>query len=340
MRAETTPSTQWGSALVSRLSSGLVRDRNRFVCMQLATMASEQLEKVQRARNEGDGAALRHARSVFLSTLEVGGELVGAALHYPRAASKRSPKSNVSGSGGDCGSGSSMGDLFPHVYVELICINRPGKGYGSLLLQHGELARDGMHGFGPCHRFLAAQVQLPWRVAAVGRRYWGSRESKVLRKLLGMPHGWCVPGAFSLARVPILFCDGILLVNSPQHSTHSHLPPFALMTLRPRLSPRPPSMHSQSRRSPSPMLCPSCAPPCKTAPPAPPPQQPPPPPLQLAPPQATYLLLLLLLVVQPPPPSAPQSAPRASGASSCCLWSLPSASTLLTDTLSPTRRRR
>lgn len=158
--AQTLPSTRWTPELLSALSSGLIRDRNRFVCMQLATMAAEQMQKVERARAQDDPAGMRHAASVFLSTLEADGELVGAALHYPRAASK--PKAQA----GSCGSqegaaaavvgliggvdkaaaavaaathvGGPCSAVFPHVYVELICINQPGKGYGSTLLQHVE----------------------------------------------------------------------------------------------------------------------------------------------------------------------------------------------------------
>ncbi|KAI8471373.1 MAG: hypothetical protein J3K34DRAFT_520607 [Monoraphidium minutum] len=125
VRAETLPSTQWTAATVAHLSSGLVQNRNRFVCMQLAAMAAEQLQKVAAARAAGDAAVLRAARGVFLSTLEAGGEVVGGALFYPRAASKAV--------GGAAGVG-----VFPHVYVELICINQPGQGYGSMLLQHVE----------------------------------------------------------------------------------------------------------------------------------------------------------------------------------------------------------
>lgn len=154
-RAETLPSTLWTPETVARLSSGLVRDRNRFVCMQLATMASEQLSKVAAARAAGDAAALRAAGSVFLSTLEAGGHVVGGALHYPRAASKAAAAAVAEPAGkpepaGKAASGGCGGGVFPHMYVELICINEPGKGYGSLLLQHGE----------------------DWRALLVGARAW------------------------------------------------------------------------------------------------------------------------------------------------------------------------
>jgi hypothetical protein len=132
-RAETLPSTLWTPAHLARLadaSTGLVRDRNRFVCLQLLTMAREQAAKAAIALASGDSPGLAAARAVFLSTLEAEGRVVGAALHYPRARSKAA----AAGAGG-AGTG-----LVPHMYVELICTNEPGHGWGSVLLQHGERA--------------------------------------------------------------------------------------------------------------------------------------------------------------------------------------------------------
>jgi hypothetical protein len=172
--AETLPSTEWPPALVARLSSALVRDRNRFVCLQLATMAAEQLEAAARARREGDRAALARAATVFLSTLEVGGELVGAALHYPRAASKAAapgvviPQQQTSLQGGGEGEGACGGGVFPHVYVELICINQPGRGYGSVLLQHGAYGGRGRGDSGCRDPSTSAKIDAGAAVAAAG----------------------------------------------------------------------------------------------------------------------------------------------------------------------------
>jgi hypothetical protein len=131
-RAETLPSPAWTPALLARLldpGTGLLHRRNHFVCLQIATMVGEQLAKVS-----ADPAA---APPVFLSTLEAGGRLVGAALHYPR------PRGKAATTGGAacpaCGcAGAGAGALSPHLYIELICINEPGHGFGSALLQHSE----------------------------------------------------------------------------------------------------------------------------------------------------------------------------------------------------------
>jgi hypothetical protein len=97
----------------------LVQSRNKFVCMQLVTMAQEQQSRVRQALETGDATAVQKAQFTYLSTLEASQELVAAAIFYPRASSKD-------------------GAYFPHMYVELICCCAPGKGYGTLLLQHIE----------------------------------------------------------------------------------------------------------------------------------------------------------------------------------------------------------
>jgi hypothetical protein len=105
--------------------------------MQLVTMAKEQFAKVQAAVASGNGSSQNQAKFTFLAMLLVGPPTgsaglcdsgmtlphqpaVAAALFYPRAASKDGV------------------DRRPHMYVELICCNQPGRGYGTLLLQHIE----------------------------------------------------------------------------------------------------------------------------------------------------------------------------------------------------------
>ena len=97
----------------------LIQSRNKFVCMQLVTMAQEQHTRVKQALESGDSTAVHKAQFTYLSTLEASQELVAAAIFYPRASSKD-------------------GANFPHAYVELICCCAPGRGYGTLLLQHIE----------------------------------------------------------------------------------------------------------------------------------------------------------------------------------------------------------
>lgn len=114
------PSTSWDVGDVERVGS-IVQRRNQFVCMQLVTMVKEQFSKVSAATAAGDFTALHAASCTFLATLESVdcGSVLAAGLFYPRACSK---------------GGSGM----PHMYVELICCNSPGKGLGSCLLQHIE----------------------------------------------------------------------------------------------------------------------------------------------------------------------------------------------------------
>lgn len=149
--ALTLPSTAWaqavdngksssgsGSTLVARLSSELVARRNRFVCLQVATMAAEQLASVSAARTACDARALRRAAAMFLSTLEVEGSIVAAAIHYPRARSKAPAVTAAAAAGEEEEQERDSGGLFPHVYVELLCTNAPGRGYGTALLRHVE----------------------------------------------------------------------------------------------------------------------------------------------------------------------------------------------------------
>lgn len=118
------PSSGWTATDVRHISS-IIQRRNMFVCMQLVQMVKEQFSKVSAAAAAAAGAdsrALMHAATyTFLATLtsSITGLTLAAALFYPRASSKDQPD-------------------MPHVYVELICTNSPGKGLGSLLLQHIE----------------------------------------------------------------------------------------------------------------------------------------------------------------------------------------------------------
>lgn len=142
---------------VSRLEAQLVASRNRFVCLQLATMAREQLAAVQQARAAGESRQLAAAARMHFATLEVDGSLAAGALFYPRDGSHKSgcdgcssssaapaeaaactacaslrsserSSSACSGGGGGCAAHD------PHVYVELLVTNQPGRGWGSLLL--------------------------------------------------------------------------------------------------------------------------------------------------------------------------------------------------------------
>jgi hypothetical protein len=114
------PSASWSLEDVDQVSS-IVQSRNRFVCMQLVTMVKEQFSKVLGAAAGADAEALHAAQFMFLATLTSpeSSSVVAAGLFYPRACSKD-------------------GQEMPHVYVELICCNSPGKGLGSLLLTHIE----------------------------------------------------------------------------------------------------------------------------------------------------------------------------------------------------------
>lgn len=117
------PSSGWTATDVQHISS-IIQRRNMFVCMQLVQMVKEQFSKVAAAAAAAgaDSQALMHAATyTFLATLtsSITGNTLAAALFYPRASSK------------------DQLDM-PHVYVELICTNSPGKGLGSLLLQHIE----------------------------------------------------------------------------------------------------------------------------------------------------------------------------------------------------------
>lgn len=114
------PSSSWTPAGVEHVSS-LIQCRNQFVCMQLVTMVKEQHSKVAAAAAAGDTAAMHAAKYMFLATLTSSSSntVLTAGIFYPRACSKD-------------------GVELPHVYVELVCCNSPGKGLGSLLLQHIE----------------------------------------------------------------------------------------------------------------------------------------------------------------------------------------------------------
>lgn len=137
--------------------------RNRFVCLQLATMVREQCERNAAAAASGDAEWLRQAQYVFLATVSVGGQAVAGALFYPRPSKPSSgtslPVITLTARAGPTGTGSpqqlsslattvlhSAGSKLAnppaaaaaHVYVELLCSNSPGRGYGSLLLRRIE----------------------------------------------------------------------------------------------------------------------------------------------------------------------------------------------------------
>jgi hypothetical protein len=88
-------------------------------------MVKEQHKKVTTARAAGDTIVLHQARFVFLGTVTAAAAdtgvptVVSAGLFYPRWCSKD-------------------GAEMPHMYVELLCCNSPGRGYGSILLSHIE----------------------------------------------------------------------------------------------------------------------------------------------------------------------------------------------------------
>lgn len=136
---------------VQRLERELAASRNRFVCLQLATMAREQHAAVQQARAAGDSRQLAAAARMHFATLEVDGQLVAGALFYPRDSSHKgwcesggSDGTQEAAAEGQAGASpppstdhssmrtSSAHD--PHVYVELLVTNQPGRGWGSLLL--------------------------------------------------------------------------------------------------------------------------------------------------------------------------------------------------------------
>jgi hypothetical protein len=116
--AVTISSNSWTQQDVAQMQQ-LVQQRNRFVCLQLVTMVQEQYQKVMQAISGRESAGMQQAELMHLSTLWAGGQLVAAALFYPRSCSKG-------------------GSHQPHVYVELVCCNTPGKGYGSMLMGHIE----------------------------------------------------------------------------------------------------------------------------------------------------------------------------------------------------------
>lgn len=146
-----------------RLEAELVGSRNRFVCMQLASMAREQLGRVAAAAAAGDSQQQAQAARMHWATLEVGGALVVGALFYPRlrsgtaaAGQESAGKGSPAGGGGGaacsppagvtaCGAAALLEPeaasdpaLEPHCYVELMACNQPGRGWGSLLLRQIE----------------------------------------------------------------------------------------------------------------------------------------------------------------------------------------------------------
>lgn len=144
-----TTSVELTPEFVGRLEAELVASRNHFVCLQLATMAREAMAAAAAAalaattddRHRLCAAAVAAASQQHFATLEAGGRLVAAALFYPRVSSSLPPAATQGGNVGSAGGitpapGSSQ--LDPHCVLELICTNAPGRGWGSLLLQHVE----------------------------------------------------------------------------------------------------------------------------------------------------------------------------------------------------------
>lgn len=149
------------SSDVQRLHSDLAAGPcHRFVGRQLASMACEQLAAVAAAAASRDRGYLQAAASTYFAQLEVEGSIVGAALFYPRScsahqqpctegpwcASSHSAASQAAGCPG-CGAralaacskqSDSSAALDPHCYIELLVTRQPGRGWGSLLLQHIE----------------------------------------------------------------------------------------------------------------------------------------------------------------------------------------------------------
>ena len=122
-------------ALTSQRLAGLaelVGTRNRFVCLQLCTMAKEQHVSNLAAAASGDEAALAKARALHLGVARAEGTVVAAAIFYrrhlapPDAAPLRSSPADAEQA---CSRG------LPHAYIQLICTSQPAKGYGSVLLR-------------------------------------------------------------------------------------------------------------------------------------------------------------------------------------------------------------
>lgn len=118
--------------------------RNRFVCLQLATMAAEQAAAVAAAAGlagaAGEAERRRLAAVQFAVVEDGSGDVVAAAVVYPRTAKAAPAAAAEAAKSGVVGVGSE--DPPPpctqeeqHLYVELICTRQPGCGYGRLLLQ-------------------------------------------------------------------------------------------------------------------------------------------------------------------------------------------------------------
>jgi hypothetical protein len=122
VRVTIKPSTRWLAADLQQLGS-LVQQRNQFVCLQLVTMASEQLASAAAAAAVGDAHALHAAALTFLATVVVpthDSDVLAAGMFRVRARGGATATEAQ-----DC----------PHVYVELVACNSPGRGLGTCLLQ-------------------------------------------------------------------------------------------------------------------------------------------------------------------------------------------------------------
>jgi GNAT superfamily N-acetyltransferase len=149
------------SSDVRRLHSDLAAGpSNRFVGLQLASMAREQLAAVAAAAATGDHGYMQAAAATYFAQLEVEGSIVAAALFYPRSCSNRKQPStcgqqtevvgcafhdsSTAQQAEGCASGAMSAAACcderqdPHCYVELLVTRQPGRGWGSLLLQHIE----------------------------------------------------------------------------------------------------------------------------------------------------------------------------------------------------------
>ena len=106
-------------ALLAVLEAQLVRDRNRFVCLQFCTMAREACAAAQAAVAAGDAAGLARSAALRFALMQEagGGGYVAGCLFYPRGAatSQLSPEQQ-------------------HVYIELLVCAAPRRGHASSLL--------------------------------------------------------------------------------------------------------------------------------------------------------------------------------------------------------------
>eukprot|EP00887_Chlorella_sp_A99_P005709 scaffold1.g5709.t1 len=117
--------------MLVEMEEQLVGSRNRFVCLQLVTMAREQHAAAVAAAAAGDGAVLAAAARVHVALLRAGGTLVAGALFYPRRLAEAA--AGPAGSGAAAVARCARNE--EHVYIELLVCSRPRAGHGSALLR-------------------------------------------------------------------------------------------------------------------------------------------------------------------------------------------------------------